>query len=251
MPRTAAWGLVSPERIRIGIPASQGSSAPPSRMAVTSSSPLMPGRPTSMTAASGWPPDRSFTASSPEGASSGAKRSAVRFSDRKARVGASSSTSSTEGTAPPTPSGIPPPPPRRPRAGMAPRCAPLRGARRRALAPWGGAGRPLEAGKSPSGGQQACEPLEPRALAGDEVVGGEPQRLQVGRARVVEGAGGAEGERGLQARVALAEGQAQRVAHQLGAGGRRDGGRVVVVGRLGRRAEAGAERDQLHLLPAP
>ena len=55
MPRTAAWGLASPERSRMGMPASQGSSAPPSRMAEMRSRPLMPGRPTSMTAASGWP----------------------------------------------------------------------------------------------------------------------------------------------------------------------------------------------------
>ena len=88
------------------MPASQGSSAPPSRIVATSSRPLIPGRPTSITATSGRAPASSSTACSADVAETGAKRSAIRFSDRKTRVWASSPTRSTEGTARPTPSDI-------------------------------------------------------------------------------------------------------------------------------------------------
>ncbi len=103
MPRTAACGLASPEIRRIGMPASQPPSGAPSRMRVTRSRPLMPGRPTSTTAASGRARPSSSTASSALVAGIGAKRSAERFSARKSRVARSSSTRRTDGTTRPSP----------------------------------------------------------------------------------------------------------------------------------------------------
>ena len=142
-------------------------------------------------------------------------------------MGASSSTSSTEGTAPPTPSGIAHLLVAARRARVAPRVPRQR--REAARSPPGPRRSTARSGKICPGQavRQAREPLEPGPLARDEVLGGEPQRLQVARARVVEGADGAEGERRLEAGVALAEGQPQRVAHQLGAGGGGERGRVV------------------------